>query len=172
MTRTVSGIVTAAVGQDVTTPVYLIYMAWDLASPDINRYICTWDTDITWNSITWAASGASVKNLSADNGVLELPNGDGDPWTALVNTQIPRDRVIEVYEHHTSTASPQGSDAVLIFSGRMDSASIQGLAVKIDMVEGRTNKGFPPESIGPAVHNHLLAVGSKLYWNNDVLTVN
>ena len=167
MTRTVSGIISAAVGQDVTTPVYLIYMAWDTP-----RRIATWDADITYGGETWTASGASIKNLSADSGTLELPNGDGDPWTALVNSEIPLDRVVEVYEHHTSTASPQGTDAVLIFAGRMDRASIQGLTIKIDLVEGRTNKGFPPESIGPPVHNFLLPIGSKLYWNTDVLTVN
>jgi len=167
MTRTVSGIVAAAVAQDVTTPVHLIRMGWDT-----EQRICTWDANITWNSETWTASGAEVKNISAEGGVITLPNGDGDPWLALVNSEIPLDRTVSVYEHHTSTDSPSGSDATLIFTGRMDRASIQGMVIRIDLIEGRSKKGFPPGAISPSVYNHLLPVGTKLYWNSDVLTVN
>ena len=166
MTRTVSNIITAASNQDNTTPVYLIYMAWDVASPD-QRYICTWDTAITWNSIVWAPSGASVDNLSVEGGSLVLPNGDADPWLALVHADIPRDRVAEVYEHHTSTASPAGSDAELLFTGRMDGVTISDRGIKIDLIEGRTNKGFPPTSIGVPVYNYLLPPGTKLAWGTD-----
>jgi len=167
MTRTVSSIISAAVAQDITTPVYLIYMAWDTPVR-----IAVWDQNITWNSQTWTASGAGIKSLSADRGTLTLPNGDGDPWLALVNSEVPLDRVIEIYEHHTSTGSPAGSDAVLVFSGRMDGATIAGVEISINLVEGRTNKGFPASSIGPPTYNFLLPKGTKLYWINDVLTVN
>jgi len=167
MTRTLSSIITAAVGQDITQPIYLIRMAWDT-----EVRICTWDTNISWNSETWTASGAGIKSLSAERGTLTLPNGDGDPWLALVNSEVPLDRVIQIYEHHTSTASPAGSDAELLFSGRMDGDTISGVDITISLVEGRTNKGFPASSIGAPTYNFLLPVGSKLYWGFDVLTVN
>lgn len=167
MTRTVSSIITAAVAQDVTQPIYLVYMAWDTP-----QRIAVWDQNISWNSQTWVASGAGIKSLSSERGTLTLPNGDGDAWLALVNSEVPLDRVIEIYEHHTSTDSPSGSDAELLFAGRMDGATISGIEISINLVEGRTNKGFPASSIGPPIYNYLLPVGSKLYWSNDVLTVN
>lgn len=168
MTRTVSSIITTATAADTTTPVYLIYMAW--ATP---RRICTWDTDISYGGQTWSASGASVDNLKAEGGTLILPNGDGDPWLALVHADIPLDRVVEVYEHHTDkSTSPWGKDAVLLFSGRMDSTRIRGIDIRIDLVEGRTNKGFPPTSLGPPTYNWLLTPGTRLYWGPDIITVN
>ena len=167
MTRTLTSVITAAVGQDSTTPVYLIRMGWAT-----EQRVCTWDTDITWNAETWTASGASVDSLSEEGGTLTLPNGDGDPWLALLTSDVALDRVVQIYEHHTSTASPAGSDAVLVFSGRMDSVSVSGIGIRINLVEGRTNKGFPPTSIGKPTYTWLLPVGEKLYWGNDVITVN
>lgn len=172
MSKTVSGIIDAAVSQKTTTPVYLIDMGWDIASPDVTRRIATWDTDITWNSQTWTASGATVKGLSVERGRLILPNGDGDPWLALVNGQLARDRDIDIYEHHTSTASPQGSDAVLLFSGRMDGVVIDGLKISINLLNGRANKAFPQGGLNPPTYNYLLPVGTKLYFNNEIVTVN
>lgn len=172
MTKTVSAIISAAVSQKTTTPVYLIDMGWDIASPDVTRRIATWDTDITWNSQTWTASGAAVKNLSVERGRLILPNGDGDPWLALVNSQVARDRNIDIYEHHTSTASPSGSDAVLLFSGRMDGAVIDGINISINLLEGRANKAFPPSVLQIGTYNYLLPVGTKLYFKDEILTVN
>lgn len=168
MTRTVSGIIAAAVAQDTTTPVYLIRMAWA-----VEQRIATWDTNISWNSETWTASGASVKkDLSAERGTLNLPNGDGDPWLNLVQTEIARNRVVQIYEYHTSTASPAGSDAELLFDGRMDGSTVTRRGITINVIEGRTNKGFPPTSIGPPVYTHLLPVGTRLFWGPDVITVN
>ena len=167
MTRTVSAVISAAVGQDTTTPVYLIRMAWTT-----ERRIATWDTNITWNSETWTLSGASVDKLRVEGGTLILPNGDGDPWLNLVQTELARDRAVEVYEHHTSTASPAGSDAQLIFAGRMDSVDISNRGIRITLIEGRTNKGFPPTSIGPPIYNYLLPVGTRLIWGPDTITVN
>ena len=167
MTRSVSAITSAAVAQDATQPIYLIRMTWDT-----EQRICTWDTNISWNSETWTASGAEIRDLSGESGTLILPNGEADPWLALVNSEIPLDRAIEVYEHHTSTASPAGSDAELVFAGYMDGADISGLKIQIGLVEGRTNKGFPPTSIGPPTYNYLLPVGARLIWGADVITVN
>ena len=167
MTRTVSAVYAAAVAQDTTTPVYLIRMAWAT-----EQRICTWDSNIIFNAETWTASGASVDGLSADGGTLKLPNGDADPWMALVDTESPLDRAISVYEHHTSTASPAGSDAELLFSGRMDGARITKDGIQIEMIKGRNNSGFPPTSIGPPIYNYLLTAGTRLFWGPDVITVN
>lgn len=172
MTRTVSSTISAAVAEETTQPVYLIYMAWDVASPDASRYIATWDVSISWNSITWAASGADVRRLSAAGGTITLPNGDADPWLALVGSQNPKGRAIEVYEYHTDfTASPNASDATLIFAGQMEDSSITADKITINFVEGLLNKSFPHTSIDPAVYTHLLAAGTRIYWGPDVVLV-
>lgn len=167
MTRTVSAIVSAAVAQEATKPIYLIRMAWDT-----ERRVATWDSDIVWNSETWAKSGAAVDGIGQNGGRLILPMGSADPWLALVMDEVPRDRVIQVYEYHTSTASPSGSDAALLFTGRMDDAVIDERDIRITLIEGRTNKGFPPTSIGPPTYNHLIPLGSRLFWGPDIVTFN
>jgi len=169
MTRTVSAVVAAAVAQHATKPVYLIWMDWDAASPTPPYRVATWDDDISWNSQTWVASGAEVNGLNATGGSLRLPI-DG-PWLSLVMNQVPRERSIEVYEYHTSTASPAGSDAELIFAGMMDEATITDGGIRISLIEGRKNKAFPPTSIGPSTYNHLLAKGTRLYWADDIVIV-
>jgi len=172
MTRTVSATITAAVGEVVTQPVYLIDMGWDAVSPDINRKIATWASDITWNSSTWQASGASVQQLTAGGGRLRLPNGDGDPWLALATGQITRGRSLDIYEYHTDfTASPITSDAVQVFSGIMEGCSITQERIEIDFIEGLLNKSFPQTSIDPTVYTHLLSEGQRIYWGPDVVLV-
>jgi hypothetical protein len=170
MTRTVSAVVAAAVAQHATKPVYLIRMAWDAESPTPTYLrVATWDANISWNGYTWIASGASVSNLDTSGGVLQLPMGSGDPWLSLVMDQGPLDRAIEIYEHHTSTASPAGSDAEMIFGGYMDEAAITRDGIRISLVEGRRKKGFPPTSIRPPTYNYLLAKGSRLIWGYDIV---
>ena len=168
MTRTVSATITTATAAAVTTPVYLIRMGWTT-----ERRICTWDQNITWNSETWTASGASIEGLKAEGGRLVLPNGDGDPWLALVHSELALDRTVQVYEHHTyRDVSPNTTDAVLLFSGRMDSVRIKDIQIEIDLIEGRKNKGFPPGSLGPPTYNWLLPPGTRLIWGPDTITVN
>ncbi len=171
MTRTVPAVVAAAVAQDATRPIYLFRMGWALSSPDVNRRIATWAADISWNSETWTASGADVRSLNANGGTLLLPNGDTDPWLNLVTTEIARGRTIDVYEYHTSTASPSGSDAVLVFSGLMEETDITPTDISISFIETLRNKAFPPTSITPDVYTYLLAAGQRIYWGPDVVLV-
>ena len=108
MTRTVAATTTAAVSQETTQPIYLIRMGWDVQSPDVERRVATWDTDISWNSETWTASGAKVQTLNAIGGSLMLPNGEADPWLDLVVNQGQRGKTLQIYEYQTSTGSPAG----------------------------------------------------------------
>lgn len=171
MTRSVPAVVSAAVAQDATRPVYLIRMGWALSSPDVNRRIATWAANISWNSETWSASGAEIRSLTSQGGSLRLPNGDGDPWLNLVSTEYAIGRAIDIYEHHTSTASPAGSDATQLFSGLMDAVEITPTEITISFIENLQNKRFPPTSITTAVYTELLSAGQRLYWGPDVVMV-
>jgi hypothetical protein len=171
MTRSVPAVVSTAVAQDTTQPILLIRMGWDVQSPDVERRICTWDTNISWNAETWTASGATIQGLSIGGGTLELPNGSDDPWLNLVMTQVPRNRTIQVYEYHTSTGSPSGSDAVELFEGLMDECEITDRGIRIQLIEGRLNKSFPHTSIGAPTYNYLLTRGDRIYWGIDVVMV-
>jgi len=166
MTRTVSATITTAIAQETTRPIYLIRMAW---ATEVRA--ATWDQTVTWNSETWVASGLSVSNLTSSGGTLTMPNGDTDPWLALVMGEIPRTRVIQIYEHQTDyTASPNVSDAVEIFYGYMDQAVI-GSSISVSLIESATKKGFPPGSIDRPTYTWLLSSGTRLQWGNDVVIV-
>jgi hypothetical protein len=165
--RTVSATISTAVEQDVTKPIFLIRMAWDTEVRS-----ATWASNITWNAETWSASGIEVTGLDANGGTMDLPMGDGLPWLALVRDELPRGRAIEVYEHHTNfTVSPIVSDAVLIFAGFMDAASI-GDSIRISLIASETKKGFPPGRIDRPTYNHLLPAGSRIQWGADIVLVN
>jgi len=173
MTRTLSATSTAAIALDHTRPIYLIYMAWDTASP-LPTYlrVATWGASISWNSQTWIASGAEIAGIGANGGRLQLPMGDDDPWLGLVQTQSAVDRAITVYEYHTNFGvSPIASDAVQIFSGVMDGVDIDAGKITISLIESATNKSFPSTSIGPPTYNWLLPKGTRLFWGPDVVTV-
>jgi hypothetical protein len=147
-------------------------MGWDVTSPDIyDRLIATSDQDISWNAELWVASGAEVRGLNANGGDLILPNGDADPWLALVIAQMPRGRAIDIYEHHTSTGSPAGSDAVHIFAGIMDEANIDGMKIAIRLIEGLLNKRFPVAVVNSTDFPYLLTGGDRLYWGPDVVLI-
>ena len=166
MTRTVSATITTAIAQETTRPIYLIRMGW--ATPVL---AATFDQTITWNSETWVSSGLAVSNLTGSGGILEMPNGDSDPWLALVMSEIPRTRTIQIYEHQTNyTASPVVSDAVEIFAGVMDQAVI-GSSISVSLIESATKKGFPPGSIDRLTYTWLLSSGTRLQWGADVVIV-
>ena len=172
MSRTLSATITTAVAQPTTKPVYLVDMGWDVSSPDINRYACTSDANISWNSITWVASGIEINGLDQNGCNMTMPRGDADPWQALVVAQVPRGRAISIYEYQTDmTVSPHTSDAVLLFTGLMDSTSI-GRDIRIQVITGVTRKGWPKTTIGPPTYNYLLATGERLQWNYDVVIAN
>lgn len=168
MTRSVSSTTEAAVTVEDTRPIHLIRMAWGT-----ELRAATYARNISWNSETWSASGAEVQGVDASGGILFLPNGEDDPWLNLVHTDIARGREIEIYEYHTDkSASPIASDAELIFFGVMDEVSITEKGIRIALIEGATNKVFPPTSIDVPDYNWLLPVGSRLFWGPDIVTTN
>lgn len=160
MSRPVSTIISNAVAREDTDPVYLIRMAWD----DEVR-IATWAEDIDWDSEMWTASGASVNGIGQAGGMLVLPMDD--EWIALVIGEGPRGRVIQVYEHHTIDGD---ADAELLFTGTMDSMSMDEDGIQIALIEGPENKGFPSTSLGPPDYNFLIPKGKRLFWSQDTLT--
>lgn len=172
MTRSVSATISAAVAEDVTQPVYLIFMGWDQASPDIDRYVATWNEAISWNSLSWQASGVEVGRLDANGGDIRLPNGDDDPWLGLVSTQGQLGKSISIYEYHADfTASPVAYDATLLFTGVMDACTITDREIRISFVESLTHKHFPVSQINPTDYPYLLQPGQRLYWGPDIVLV-
>jgi len=173
VSRTLSTIVTSASNQDATTPIYLIEITnWSNTSPLQTTRICTWDVNISWNAQTWTASGAEISRIGISGGTLELPNGDGDPWLAIIGNAGTRDIAVTVYEHHTYTGSPGGSDATQVFTGIMDGDELTDRGFRIALVEGRRNKGFPPTSINRTEYTHLLPKGKRVFWISDIVNVN
>jgi len=167
MSRTVSATISTGAAQDVTRPIYLVRMGWDT-----EVRACTFGADIVWNSETWTASGLEVTGIDSEGGALEMPVGDADPWLDLVTDEEPLNRTILVYEHQTDyTVSPAVSDAVLIFSGFMDKTVI-GKSIRMDLIENKLIKTFPPTEINRPVYNYLLTPGEQIIWVYELITVN
>lgn len=167
--RTVSATITSAVGQNTTRPVYLVQFTTGTSpNPSAQWRVATWDTAITWNGVSWAASGANVSSLTANGCTFILQASDA--WLGAVLRGV-RGKAISVYEHHTdSTASPQ-SDAVLLFSGIMDGI-VLGNDIRISAVANQQAKGFPVTSIDRPTFNYLLKSGDRITWGADTVIVN
>ena len=167
MTRTVSATISTAVAQETTRPIYLIRMAW---ASEVRS--ATWAANISWNAETWTASGIKITALDTNGGTMEMPCGDADPWLSLVLGELPRNRAISIYEHHTNyTVSPNVSDAVLVFTGVMDEFTASNV-IRVRLIESATNKSFPFVSIDRPTFTYLLPAGTKLAWGIDTITVN
>jgi hypothetical protein len=167
MTRTTSATTNAATNAFATRPIHLVRMGW---ATEVRS--CAYDINLTWNSEVWSASGLEIQGLDRNGGTLVFPNGNSDPWLALVTGEIPRGRTITIYEHQTDfTVSPNQSDATVLFAGEMDECTI-GDRIKIKLVESSTNKTFPPTSINTDTYTHLPDIGTRIQWGIDTVTVN
>ena len=130
----------------------------------------TWDTDITWSAEVWSASGIKVSNLSPVACTLEFPTGEDDPWLALVMADGVRGREVKIYQHYTDeTASPQ-ADAVLMFTGIMDEATITD-KIRVSVLEKSRTISFPPESVEQPKFNYLLKSGTVIPFNGKTIVV-
>jgi hypothetical protein len=174
MTRSTSSDTQTAVAQNVTTPPLLIYMEWSST-----LRIATWDTDITWNSQTWTKSGARGENINTAGGTLIVPNDTDFSVSPHVNfwldriAEDPLDRAIQIYQYNINkTVSPWVGAAEEIFNGIMDRAEVRVNGIRISLIESRQVKKFPPSSIEPPTYNWLLDVGDRLFWGDDIVTVN
>ena len=167
MSRAVSATISSAIAGDTTRPIYLLEIGY---SSTVR--ICTFDADIIWSGYSWESSGVEVRSMSSARATLEFPNGDSDPWLALALVEGTRDVTLNVYEHHyDATSSPQG-DAVLVFSGVMDEATITDDKVVVRCIESSQRKTFPPNSVDDETFTYLMTSGDRVIWGNDVLTVN
>jgi len=165
MSRSVSSTISSAVAKEATAPVYLLAMGF--AS---TVRVATWDSAISWDGQTWSASGARISNLSSNGCRLILPTGESDPWLALVLGEGTRDVSISIYEHHTDATASPTTDAVLVFSGTMDEATITD-NITIKVIESSRQKTFPPDSVDQPTFTHLLTSGDVITWGNNVTTV-
>jgi len=163
MSRTLSTTISSAIAKVNTKPVYLVQMGFDSLAQ-----AATWDASILWNGVTWAASGIEIKGLNAGGARMILPNVD--LWLGLVLNDGTRDRAISIYEwHEDTTASPQ-TDAVLVFVGIMDEATITD-KITITLIESSRSKSFPALTIDQPVFTHLMTSGDTITWGADVITV-
>lgn len=169
MSRSLASEIVSAIVGPHTEPKFLIRMI--AGSPQ--KKIATWDSAVSWNSEVWAASGVEVEELDISGGRLRLPNDDDDEWIDFINSDF-QGQTIQVYAHYKDwNSSPQTANAVLIFTGELDRHDIDPRGrITITFDESRQVKVFPPTSLGPPVHNHLLPVGSILHYGNEKVFVN
>ena len=165
MSRESNTTVTSAVSKDHTAPKYLIQMGWSTETR-----IATWESNITWAGETWTGSGARIRGLKTTGGTLILPNDDDDGWAALVLSEGQQGRTISIYEHHTDISVSPQSDALLIFSGEMDQATI-GREVMITFIASSRVMRFPHTKVNTSVYTHLLRKGQVIESGSSTLVI-
>ena len=165
MSRTLSSTISSAITATATRPIYLVEMGFDTVTR-----VATWDSLISWGGYSWSASGVSVKGLNSSGTRLMLPNGADDPWLSLVLNQGTRDRTISIWEHHRDESSSPQEDAVLVFTGIMDEASITD-KIMVSVLDTSRAKTFPVDSVDQPKFTHLMTSGDTIVWGNKTITV-
>ena len=165
MARTTNATIVSAVGKDSTAPKYLIQMDWSTVTR-----IATWETNISWGGETWTASGAKIRGLKTTGGTLALPNDDDDGWAALVLSEGQQGITISIYEHHTDISVSPQTDAILVFTGEMDQATI-GREVMITFIASSEVMKFPHTKIDDSIYTHLPRSGQVIESGSSKLVI-
>jgi hypothetical protein len=166
MSRSISATITAATAKTATKPIYLLRLGFDAEVK-----AATWDQDITWNGETWIDSGIEVSSLKADKADIKFPNGTVDPWLSLVLNEGVLGRAVQIYEYHENTTSSPNKDAVLLFVGIMDDASISDNVISVNVIESSASKVFPNVVIDRPTFNYIPPAGTEIAWGPDKIIV-
>jgi hypothetical protein len=157
MPRTLSGTIESEVALPITQPGYLVFLGF---TPEL-RY-ATRET-IVYNGYTWSAGfGVGVSSVTDDAAVITLRNHDNSA-SALVLNHTLANVLCEVYMEY-------GDDAVLLFSGTLDSAQV-GTRVTLKARGMVTSKKAPNAYIAYPIFNHLFPAGTKIQWGLDTLVL-
>lgn len=161
--RTLTTSTNTATQADVTTPAYLVEIAFSVVSRLSSR------GEQAWNGQTWLGgrlgkvSGLKWDEKGQQSGALELINTDL-LYSALVLGEGVAGRKVRIWKFYGD--NPAVSDPVEVFNGEADEADIGADAVRITL-SGENILAFyaPRRFIGASTgFNHLTPSGRKITW--------
>lgn len=157
MPRTLSGTITTQVALPVTSPGYLIYLGFT----PVLRYATR--ATISYGGFTWTAGvGIGVSSVTDNEAVITMRNHDNSASALVLNYTL-ANVLCDVYMEY-------GSDAVLLFSGTLDSADI---AERVTLRARATTlaKKAPNTFISYPTFNHMVPRGTRIQWGLNALTL-
>jgi hypothetical protein len=154
----------AAVSATVTTPGYLVEIAFSTVLRLSSR------GDQTWGGYTWTGgrlgktSGLTADARGEQRGRVELINSDL-AYSALVLSEGVSDRRCRIWQFYGDNPA----DATLVLDGVVDDADIAPDRVTLSIVgESLRTAMFPRRIIGPGTgFNHLRPSGTKITWGGQ-----
>lgn len=152
-----------ATEQPITTPGFLVEIAW----PTIVRLSSR--AAVSWGGQAWL-SGRLGKVQAKDGGTLELMNGD-NAYSALVLNDGAADIGVRVWTFYTDT--PAEDDPVLVFQGVADGADLAQDRVRLTLAAENARTLFSPRRFinRAAGFNHLRPAGTKITWGGQTITL-
>lgn len=157
MSRTLDAGTLTAVGEDITTPYYLVFM--DFATPVrySTRHTTTYDTNsylAAGINITWSQRGPTLSIFNENTTFGQTVLGDGTAGRQVIIWQ-------------TYFTDPGNTTPIEMFNGVMGEATI-GERVVIRCLERPPNK-TPRHYAVPPTFNHMPKSGTKIETKNEVI---
>jgi len=165
MARTLPANTDTATQAAITTPIYLVRI--NLSTGDVRH---SSRGDVTYNGYSWSGTGIRVENLTPTkgggmSGAISIPNTDL-AWSAIVLNNDIRGRDIDISMVYSET--PSVGDAVMVFSGVMDSVPVIDTRVVINIVSEGIGTAFSPRLFcAPPLCNHMPAAGTIIEWSGE-----
>lgn len=161
--RALSTATATATAATITTPAYLVEIAWSSIVRLSSR------GDQSWGGLAWTG-GRLGKVDGRDGGSVEVINSDL-AYSALVLNEGIADVGVRVWAFYGD--NPAASDPVLVFDGVGDGADIGADRVKISLAsDGARTLYSPRRFVGPSIGlNHLRPAGTRISFGGEVYTL-
>ena len=167
--RTLSAKTTAATGQTITQPRYLVQLGFSTT-----LYLSTLG-GVTWNGISWVESAVQVGRFSQDRsgslrGELVLPNEDG-LFGAIVLGEDTRDASVKVWQLY-GDAPYAYEDAVMLFDGVMGAIREVGDTIPVTVTSvGIATARSPRIALSTWLGDDMPVPGTVIRWGSETLTL-
>ena len=158
MSRTISTTIQTAIGENVVTPGYLVYVGLDTP--------LRWSTvgDVTWDGVDWLAVGMTVDRLAESETRIRIRNDDNSGSSLALNNRL-RDTEFRIYAYYDG-------DALEVFKGYGGEASITAFDVVITLHSNRSAKAKVPRGrIAAPTFTNLPKLGAVIEWGEERLKV-
>lgn len=169
MARALSNVVSNAITQIGTEPIYLVSLGY---MPIIR--LCTNGTR-AWNGYTWSDSGVEITRLIRTEGggqaaEIRLPNHDNGYGAVVLGVGI-RDIPVKIYQLYG--AEPHAvDDGVLLFSGYIDAVPSIDDFVTLSLVSGGAFvRRTPNTALSAFMGTNMPVPGTRIAWAGDVLVL-
>lgn len=162
MARALTGTLPAQVASTITTPAWLVEIAFSMPLRLSSR------GDQSWDGQAWTGGRLGKVALSESSGGLEIINTDLAAGALAMNEGV-ADRPVKVWAFYGDNPT----DVIAVFDGVGDGVEVGPDRIRITLqAENRRALFSPRRFIGPSAgFNRLIPAGTRISWGGQTITL-